>query len=79
MNTKKDKQIIIQSLIELKNNFGNNFGNYIDDNNLINNYNKLLSNTIDNTIKFINNDDNHNIFSNDININYDQLSKLNNK
>ena len=79
MNTKKDKQIIIQSLIELKNNFGNNFGNYIDDNNLINNYNKLLINTIDNTIKFINNDDNHNIFSNDININYDQLSKLNNK
>ena len=78
MNSKQDKQNIIESLIKLKNNFENNFENYTDDNNIIHNYNNLLNNTINNTIKYINNDKN-NLYLNDININYDQLSKLNNK
>ena len=77
MNFNQDKVKIIKSLLDLKNNFENNFENYSDDTNLVTNYNKLLNNTITNTIKFINNNDKNNIFLNDININYDQLSKLN--
>ena len=78
MNFNQDKLKIIKSLLELKNNFENNFENYTD-NNIIHNYNNLLTNTINNTIKYINNNDKNNIYLNDININYDQLSKLNNK
>ena len=73
MNINQDKLKIIKSLLELKNNFENNS---VDNN--------LLNNTITNTIKFINNNDNdndnnkNNMVINDININYIQLSKLNN-
>jgi hypothetical protein len=69
MNINQDKLKIIKSLLELKNNFENNS---VDNN--------LLNNTITNTIKFINNNDNNknNRVINDININYIQLSKLNN-
>lgn len=71
MNINQDKLKIIKSLLELKNNFENK---NVDNN--------LLDNTITNTIKFINNNDNdnnkNNMVINDININYIQLSKLNN-
>jgi hypothetical protein len=86
-----DKNSIIVSLLELQTNFENQFktnNQYNENNNveLLKNYNELLTTTISNTIKFIYNNKtkvenkkykhNNKVSLDDININYDQLSKL---